>query len=42
MEQDTKTKLPEIPAEINESIIRSTDNIKMGRLLKESQVLVET
>ena len=42
MEQDAKTKLPEIPAEINESIIRSTDNIKMGRLLKESQVLVET
>ncbi|MGA9933666.1 MAG: Snf7 family protein, partial [Nitrososphaeraceae archaeon] len=38
MEQDAKTKLPEIPAEINESIIRSTDNIKMGRLLKESQV----
>ena len=37
MEQDAKTKLPEIPAEINESIIRSTDNIKMGRLLKESQ-----
>lgn len=42
MEQDAKTKLPEIPEEINESIIRSTDNIKMGRLLKESQVLVET
>ena len=42
MEQDAKTKLPEIPAEINESINRSTDNIKMGRLLKESQVLVET
>ena len=42
MEQDAKTKLPEIPAEINESIIRSTDNIKMGKLLKESQVLVET
>ena len=42
MEQDAKTKLPEIPAEINESIIRSTDNIKMGRLLKETQVLVET
>jgi division protein CdvB (Snf7/Vps24/ESCRT-III family) len=42
MEQDAKTKLPEIPAEINESIIRSTDNIKTGRLLKESQVLVET
>ena len=42
MEQDAKTKLPEIPAEINESIIRSTDNIKMGRLLKESQVLFET
>jgi len=42
MEQDAKTKLPEIPAEINESIIQSTDNIKMGRLLKESQVLVET
>ena len=34
MEQDAKTKLPEIPAEINESINRSTDNIKMGRLLK--------
>ena len=42
MEQDAKTKLPEIPAEINESIIRSSDNIKMGRLLKENQVLVET
>jgi division protein CdvB (Snf7/Vps24/ESCRT-III family) len=42
MEQDAKTKLPEIPAEINESIIRSTDNIKTRRLLKESQVLVET
>lgn len=42
MEQDAKTKLPEIPAEINESIIRSTENIKMGRLLKESQVLLET
>jgi division protein CdvB (Snf7/Vps24/ESCRT-III family) len=42
MEQDAKTKLPEIPAEINESITRSSDNIKMGRLLKENQVLVET
>lgn len=42
MEQDAKTKLPEIPVEINESIIRSTENIKMGRLLKESQVLLET
>lgn len=42
MEQHAKTKLPEIPAEINESIIRSSDNIKMGRLLKENQVLVET
>lgn len=42
MEQDAKTKLPEIPAEINESIIRSSDNIKMGRLLKENRVLVET
>ena len=42
MEQDAKTKLPEIPTEINETIIQSTDNIKMRRLLKESQVLVET
>jgi len=42
MEQDAKTKLPEIPTELNEPIIRSTDNIKMRSLLKESQVLVET
>ena len=42
MEQDAKTKLPEIPTEINETIIQSTDNIKMRRSLKESQVLVET
>lgn len=42
MEQDAKTKLPEIPTEINEPIIQSTDSIKMRSLLKESQVLVET
>ena len=42
MEQDAKTKLPEIPTEINETIIQSADNIKMKSLLKESQVLVET
>jgi len=42
MEQDTKTKLPEIPAEINEAIIQSKDKVKMRNLLKESQVLVET
>jgi division protein CdvB (Snf7/Vps24/ESCRT-III family) len=42
MEQDAKTKLPEIPTEINETIIQSTDNIKMRSLLKESRVLVET
>jgi hypothetical protein len=42
MEQDAKTKLPEIPTEINEAIIQSGDSIKMNSLLKESQVLVET
>jgi len=42
MEQDAKTKLPEIPAEINEAIIQSKDKVKMRNLLKESQVLVET
>jgi division protein CdvB (Snf7/Vps24/ESCRT-III family) len=42
MEQDAKTKLPEIPTEINETIIQSTNNIKMRSLLKESRVLVET
>ena len=42
MEQDAKTKLPEIPTEINEAIIQSIDNVKMKSLLKESQVLVET
>ena len=42
MEQDAKTKLPEIPTEINETIIQSTDNIKMRSLLNESRVLVET
>lgn len=42
MEQEAKTKLPEIPTEINEPIIQSTDSIKMRSLLKESQVLVET
>lgn len=41
MEQDTKTKLPEIPTEINETIAQSVDNLKMKRLLKENQVLVE-
>lgn len=42
MEQDAKTKLPEIPAEINEAIIQSKDKMKIRNLLKESQVLVET
>ena len=42
MEQDAKTKLPEIPAEINEAIIQSKDKMKVRNLLKESQVLVET
>jgi division protein CdvB (Snf7/Vps24/ESCRT-III family) len=42
MEQDAKTKLPEIPTEINEAITQSADKIKMRSLLKESQVLVET
>ena len=42
MEQDAKTKLPEIPAEINEAIIQSKDKMKIRSLLKESQVLVET
>ena len=42
MEQDAKTKLPEIPTEINEATIHSSDNIKTKGLLKESQVMVET
>lgn len=42
MEQDAKTKLPEIPAEINEAIIQSKDKMKIRNLLKESQVLVKT
>jgi hypothetical protein len=42
MEQDAKTKLPEIPAEINEAIIQSKDKMKIRNLLKESQVLIET
>jgi len=42
MERDAKTKLPEIPIEINEAIIQSTDNKKIRSLVKESQVLVET
>ena len=37
MEQDAKTKLPEIPTEIDERIVHSSDNIKMRRLLKENQ-----
>ena len=37
MEQDAKTKLPEIPAEINEAIIQSKDKMKIRSLLKESQ-----
>ena len=41
MEQDAKTKLPEIPTEINETIAQSVDNLKMKRLSKENQVLVE-
>lgn len=41
MEQDAKTKLPEIPTEINETIAQSVDNLKTKRLLKENQVLVE-
>lgn len=40
MEQDAKTKLPEIPTEINETIAQSVDNLKTKRLLKENQVLV--
>ena len=42
MERDAKTKLPEIPIEINEAIIQSTDNMKIRSLVKESQVMVET
>lgn len=42
MEQDAKMKLPEIPTEINEARIHSSDNIKTKGLLKESQVMVET
>jgi division protein CdvB (Snf7/Vps24/ESCRT-III family) len=42
MEQDAKTKLPDIPAEINEAIIQSNDKMKISNLLKESQVLVES
>jgi division protein CdvB (Snf7/Vps24/ESCRT-III family) len=42
MEQDAKMKLPEIPTEINEATIHSSDNIKTKGLLKESQVMVET
>ena len=41
MEQDAKSKLPEIPTEINETIAQSVDNLKMNRPLKENQVLVE-
>lgn len=41
MEQDAKSKLPEIPTEINEIIAQSVDNLKMNRSLKENQVLVE-
>ncbi len=37
MELDAKTKLPEIPTEIDERIVHSSDNIKMRRLLKENQ-----
>ncbi len=42
MEKDTKNKLPEVPTEINEPIIQSSDNIKERRLFRESEVLVET
>ena len=42
MEQDAKTKLPEIPAEISEATIQSKDKTKMTNLLRENQVLVET
>jgi division protein CdvB (Snf7/Vps24/ESCRT-III family) len=42
MEQDAKTKLPEIPAEISEATIQSKDKTKMTSLLRENQVLVET
>jgi division protein CdvB (Snf7/Vps24/ESCRT-III family) len=42
MEKDAKSKLPEVPTEINEPIIQSTDNIKERRLFRESEVLVET
>jgi division protein CdvB (Snf7/Vps24/ESCRT-III family) len=42
MEKDAKNKLPEVPTEINEPIIQSSDNIKERRLFRESEVLVET
>jgi division protein CdvB (Snf7/Vps24/ESCRT-III family) len=42
MEQDAKTKLPEIPAEISEATIQSKDKTKMTSLLRENRVLVET
>jgi division protein CdvB (Snf7/Vps24/ESCRT-III family) len=42
MEKDAKTKLPEVPKEINESIAQSTGNNKERRLFRESEVLVET
>jgi division protein CdvB (Snf7/Vps24/ESCRT-III family) len=42
MEKDAKNKLPEVPTEVNEPIIQSSDNIKERRLFRESEVLVET
>lgn len=42
MEKDAKIKLPDIPSEIKESTVRSTDNPNRSKLLRESEVLVET
>jgi len=42
MEKDAKIKLPDIPSEIKESTVRSTDNSNLSKLLRESEVLVET
>lgn len=42
MEKDAKIKLPDIPSEIKESTVRSTDNSNLSKLIRESEVLVET
>lgn len=42
MEKDAKIKLPDVPSEIKESTVRSTDNSNLSKLLRESEVLVET